>query len=161
GISLGVVAGRPGIGGLDVTGLLAVLALVAAGQALSIEVERMGAISVSAVGALAGAAIVGPRAALPVALTIALVDWRATGSRLHNVVFNVGALALASLAAAQIFSVHVVGTSTGARGLTALVGLGAGAAYFAVNTGLLAVATALEKNENARRVWRERFAWLF
>jgi diguanylate cyclase (GGDEF)-like protein/putative nucleotidyltransferase with HDIG domain len=161
GIGLGVVAARPGIGGLDVTGLLAVLALVAVSQALSIEVERMGAISVSAVGALAGAAIVGPRAALPVALTVALVEWSARRSRLHHVVFNVGALTLASLAAAQVFSVHVVGTSTGARGLTALLGLGAGAAYFAVNTGLLAVATALEKNDNAWRVWRERFAWLF
>ena len=45
--------------------------------------------------------------------------------------------------------------STGARGLTALLGLGAGAAYFAVNTGLLAVARALEKNESAWRAWRE------
>jgi diguanylate cyclase (GGDEF)-like protein/putative nucleotidyltransferase with HDIG domain len=161
GIGLGVVAARPGIGGLDVTGLLAVLGLVAVGQALSIEVERMGTISVSAVGALAGAAIVGPRAALPVALTIALVEWSARRSRLHHVAFNVGALTLASLAAAQVFAVHVSGTSTTARGLTALLGLGAGAAYFVVNTGLLGVAIGLEKNQSAWRMWRDRFAWLF
>ena len=47
----------------DYVGLLAVLALVGVGQALALELDD-GSISVSAVGALAGAALFGPRAAL-------------------------------------------------------------------------------------------------
>jgi putative nucleotidyltransferase with HDIG domain len=94
-------------------------------------------------------------------MTIALVEWSARRSRLHHVAFNVGALTLASLAAARVFAVDAGGTSTTARGLTALLGLGAGAAYFVVNTGLLAIATGLEKDQSIWRVWRDRFAWLF
>src|SRR5262249_36863283 len=59
---LGIAAGIAGAlmgQHLDVIGLIAIVALVGAGQALSIEVERTGSISVSAVGALAGAAIIG------------------------------------------------------------------------------------------------------
>jgi len=148
-------------GGLDAVGLLAVLVLVALGQAMSIEVERMGTISVGAVGALAGAAIVGPRAALPVAVTIAAVEWSARRSRLHQVVFNVGALTLASLAATAVFALPVgAGHSAAARVAVAALGLLAGITYFLVNTGLLAVAVGLETLGCPHRVWRERFSWL-
>ena len=44
--------------------------------------------------------------------------------------------------------------------MTVAAGLAAGAAYFAVNTGLLSVALALEGRENVWRVWHERFLWL-
>ncbi|HEY8627014.1 MAG TPA: HD-GYP domain-containing protein, partial [Gaiellaceae bacterium] len=37
---------------------------------------------------------------------------------------------------------------------------GAGAAYFAINTGLLSLALAIEGRENWWRAWQERFAWL-
>ena len=63
-------------GSEDLIGLLAVIALVAGGQALSLELDG-GSISVSAVGALAGAAIFGYQAALPLALAIAAVEWSA------------------------------------------------------------------------------------
>src|SRR5262249_15138378 len=42
----------------------------------------------------------------------------------------------------------------------AVAGLGAGLAYFAVNTGLLSGALALESRNRLWPVWRERFAWL-
>ena len=74
GITIGLFAAMTAPG-TDVAALLAIVALVGAAQALSIEVERTGTISVTAVGALAGAAIVGPRGALVTALTIAAVDW--------------------------------------------------------------------------------------
>jgi len=143
---------------LDVLGLVAILALVGAGQALSIEVEQTGTISVSAVGALAGAAIIGPRAALPLALTMAVVEWSARRSVFHQLLFNVGALTLASLAAAEIFSLHPSGDAERAEYLA--IGLAAGFVYFAVNTGLIATAIALEGHDSAQRVWRERFSWL-
>ncbi len=65
--TLGVAAGAAGIAfgtSRDFVGLLAILFLVGVGQALSLEVDD-GSISVSAVGALAGAALFGPRAARP------------------------------------------------------------------------------------------------
>ena len=55
----------------DYIGLLAILALVGGGQALSLELAEIeGSISVSAVGSLAGAALFDYRAALPLALTV-------------------------------------------------------------------------------------------
>jgi diguanylate cyclase (GGDEF)-like protein/putative nucleotidyltransferase with HDIG domain len=153
GLFTSIIGGR-----LDALGLLAILILVGVGQALSIEVERTGSISVSAVGALAGAAIIGPRAALALAVTMALIEWSARRSVFHQLLFNVGALTLASLAAAEIFTFHPTGHA--AKAAYMAVGLFAGFVYFAVNTGLIATAIALEGNDSPWRVWRERFSWL-
>jgi len=141
----------------DVIGLLAVIGLVGLGQALALEVDD-GSISVSAVGALAGAALFGPRAALALAVTTSVVEWSARRAPVHQVFFNIGALSLASLAAAGVFE---AGFDGGLGELvTVAAGIAAGAAYFAVNTGLLSLALAVEGRERWRRVWQERFAWL-
>ena len=82
------------------------LALVGAGQALSFELAEVeGSLSVSVVGSLAGAALFDYRAALPLAVTIAVVDWSARRNSLHTVVYNIGTMALSSLAAAGVFSI--------------------------------------------------------
>src|SRR5439155_11254338 len=104
---VGVGAGILGIvfgSSEDVFALVALAVLVGLGQALAIEVDDGGSISVSAVGSLAGAALFGPRAALALAATTAIVEWSARRSELHRVLFNIGALSLASLAAAGIFT---------------------------------------------------------
>ena len=44
--------------------------------------------------------------------------------------------------------------------MTVAAGLGAGLAYFAVNTGLTSLAMAMEGHQRWWRVWQERFAWL-
>ena len=141
----------------DVIGLLAVIALVGVGEALALELDD-GSISVSAVGALAGAALFGPRAALAIAVTICVVQWSAQRQQIHRVLFNIGTLALSSLAAASVF---MLGFDGGLGELvTVAAGLVAGAVYFAVNTGLLSIALAVEGRENVWRVWHERFLWL-
>jgi diguanylate cyclase (GGDEF)-like protein/putative nucleotidyltransferase with HDIG domain len=160
----GIAAGIAGLvwgASHDVLGLLAVVALVAIGQALALELDD-GTISVSAVGALAGAALFGPRAALALAVTTSLVDWSARRSPLHRLLFNVGTLSLASLAAAGIFGlcVHSGVVDSRDKVLVAAAGVLAGAAYFAVNMGLLSLALAIEGHERWWRVWQERFAWL-
>jgi diguanylate cyclase (GGDEF)-like protein/putative nucleotidyltransferase with HDIG domain len=137
----------------NLLGLLAVIILVGGGQALSLEMET-GSISVSAVGALAGAALFGPRAALPLAVATVAVEWSSRRDAWYYVLFNIGALSLASLAAAAVFS---VGSSPI---VTAAAGLVAGGAYFVVNTGLLSGAMALEGHDKWRSVWNERFSWL-
>jgi diguanylate cyclase (GGDEF)-like protein/putative nucleotidyltransferase with HDIG domain len=156
----GVAAGVLGIlfgSSTDIIGLLAVIALVGVGEALALELDD-GSISVSAVGVLAGAALFGPRAGLALALTTAVVQWSALRPAIHHVLFNIGALSLSSLTAAAVFSLG----SPGSFGelVTVGAGLAAGAAYFAVNTGLVSLALAFEGRERWWRVWHERFLWL-
>jgi diguanylate cyclase (GGDEF)-like protein/putative nucleotidyltransferase with HDIG domain len=142
----------------DIVGLVTLMVLVGVGQALSLEVEETGSISVSAVGALVAAAIIGPRAALPLAVTIAAVEWSARRAVFHQLLFNVGALSLASLAAAAVFSIHIGGAI--GTGIFVASGLLAGLGYFVVNTGLLSIVVGVEGRENPRGIWFERFGWL-
>ena len=87
--ALGVLFGTS----TDIIGLLAVIALVGVGEALALELDD-GSISVSAVGALAGAALFGPRGALAVAVAICAVQWSADRGPIHKVLFNIGTLTL-------------------------------------------------------------------
>jgi diguanylate cyclase (GGDEF)-like protein/putative nucleotidyltransferase with HDIG domain len=160
GVAAGVVAIL--LGSVEnVVGLLAVVALVAGGQALALEFEGgSGSISVSAVGALAGVAIFGPPAALPLAVAIAAVAWSWGRSPIYYLLFNVGALSFASLGAAAVFSFPWQDDNAG-RLLMIAAGLAAGGVYYVVNTGLTSAAMALEGHNSWRRVWKERFSWLF
>jgi diguanylate cyclase (GGDEF)-like protein/putative nucleotidyltransferase with HDIG domain len=158
--ALGVGAGVFGAifgNSADWMGLLALVALVGAGQALALEVDD-GSISVSAVGSIAGAALFGPRAALAIALTIAAVEWSARRSPFHYVVFNVGTLTLSSLAAAGVFTAGFGGRFEELSYVVA--GIAAGATYFAVNMSLLSLVVAIEGHERWWAVFKERFAWL-
>ncbi|MCW2975860.1 MAG: hypothetical protein JWM06_1141 [Actinomycetia bacterium] len=143
----------------DLYGLLAVLALVGGGQALSFELAEVeGTISVSAVGSLAGAALFDYRAALPIAVTICVVEWSARRQSLHQVLYNVATLSLSSLAAAAVFSFGSGGHLS--QLVAAALGVVGGAVYFGVNMGLLSLASGVEGNENPWSVFHERFAWL-
>jgi diguanylate cyclase (GGDEF)-like protein/putative nucleotidyltransferase with HDIG domain len=154
---VGILAGGAGIAfghGRDLVGMLTLAVLVGIGQAFALETQQ-GSISVSAVGVIVGAALFGPRVALVLALTTSVVEWSLRRTELHRLVFNVGTVTLASEAAAGIFAV------LGSRGIqTAVAGVVAGLAYFVVNTGLLSLAIALDRNATSRTVWRERFSWL-
>jgi putative nucleotidyltransferase with HDIG domain len=162
GVGLGVVGLAFTWTSKDLVGLLTVVGLVGVGQALALEADEGSAVlSVSAVGCLAAASLFGFRAALPLALASVAVEWSARRAPLHNVLFNVGALTLASLAAASVFKIaaffpHGTSHELAASGL----GLLAGTAYFVVNMGLVALALAIQGHERWWSVFRERFAWL-
>ncbi|MDX6512795.1 MAG: hypothetical protein QOE36_2299, partial [Gaiellaceae bacterium] len=163
---VGVLGFGAGIAGIifghstDFYGLLAVLALVGGGQALSFELAEVeGTISVSAVGSLAGAALFDYRAALPIAVTICVVEWSARRQSLHQVMYNIATLCLSSLAAAAIFSFGAFGGNM-SQLVAAALGVVGGAVYFAVNMALVSVASGVEGNENPWSIFRERFAWL-
>ena len=153
--SLGAIYGH----NTDWLGLIAIVALVGAGQALALEVDD-GTISVSAVGALAGAALFGVRAALALAVTIAAVEWSARRSPFHHVLFNIGTLTLASLAAAAVFSSGFLAPDGMQKFVYVAAGIAAGGIYFAVNMGLLSAVVAIEGHERWWAVFQERFAWL-
>jgi putative nucleotidyltransferase with HDIG domain len=96
---------------------------------------------------------------LPLAVAIVAVEWSARRDDWYYALFNIGALSLASLAAAAVFSVGWVDSRVGEL-LTAGAGLVAGGAYFAANTALISLAMALEGHDRWRSVWKERFSWL-
>ena len=165
--TLGVTAGIFGLTigwtNKDLLGLLAVIALVGVGQALALEADEGAAVlSVSAVGCLAASSLFGYRAALPLAITSVAVDWSARRHPLHNVLFNIGALTLASLTAASIFQIADAFPLDGTSHRLAVAGLGllAGAGYFVVNMGLVSLALSLQGHERWWSVFREQFAWL-
>ncbi|HET9675691.1 MAG TPA: diguanylate cyclase [Gaiellaceae bacterium] len=150
----------------DIVGLLAIVTLVGIGQAVALTVsDEIGgsSISLSAVGAIAGAALFGPRAALALAVTIAIVDWSAQRIWTHQVLFNIGALALASLSAAGAFAAAGMLELTGTPDKIAMIAAGvlAGFVYFLVNMSLVSVALAMEGHERWLAVFKERFAWLW
>ena len=161
--TLGIAAGLAGLvwgQSTDVLGLLATMALVGAGQALAIDLEQVrGTISVSAVGSLAGAALFGYRAALPLAVVTALVEWSARRPSIHHVLYNIGTLSLATIAAAGVFDI-VHGHGTAGRLEVTGLGLAAGVVYFAISMSLMSLASALEAGQSPRRVFEEHFAWL-
>ena len=144
----------------DFVGLVAVIALVGVGQALALEVEDTGSLSVSAVGALTGVALFGTRAALPIAIMIVAVEWSARRSLIHELLFNAGSITLASLAAAGGFALSFDTGGTEHHVWFALAGLVAGVLYFAVNTGLVALAVAVAGHDSWWKAWHERFAWV-
>ena len=140
----------------DIAGMLAIIAVVGVGQALALELDN-GSISVAAVGALTGAALFGPRTALPLAITMALIDWSDRRAPAYRVLFNVGALTLAGLTAAAMFR---LGLDHFGDFLTVAMAVGAGLLYYLTNMSLLSFAVALEGRERWLAVWRERFLWL-
>jgi diguanylate cyclase (GGDEF)-like protein/putative nucleotidyltransferase with HDIG domain len=165
-VTIGALGSLGGIAGLvlgssrDVVGLLGMMLLVGGGQALSLDLmDVVGSIPVSVVGLLAGAALFDYRAALPLAVTTAVVDWSARRTSLRHIAYTIGTLSLACLAAAAIFQAGV--TAAGTRTLAhMLFGLLAGGVYFAVVTGLLSASSAVELHERPWRIFRERCAWL-
>ena len=112
---------------------LSLAALVAGGQALALQAEA-GAVSVGAVGALAGAALIGSSAAVVLALAAVLTDAVVRRPPVYTSIYNLGVLTAAGLAAAFVFG---LGPGNVAMLSAVVVGVAAGAAYFAVNTSLL------------------------
>jgi diguanylate cyclase (GGDEF)-like protein/putative nucleotidyltransferase with HDIG domain len=158
GIGAGIAGGILGSSG-DVAGLLAVVALVAAGQALSLGTDD-GTISVAAVGSLSAACLFGLRGALAVAFTTSIVEWSSRRQSVHYVLFNIGALTLATLAAVGVFAAAPATHGGTHQLVVAALGVAAGAIYFAVNMGLVSFAMAMEGHERWWAVFRERFGWL-
>jgi diguanylate cyclase (GGDEF)-like protein/putative nucleotidyltransferase with HDIG domain len=156
GIAAGAFAAAFGTSG-DVFALLAIAAFVAVTQLLALRLDH-GSVSVSAVGVLAGAALVGPRAALPLAVAAAAVDWAVRRLPLGEIFLDVAAVSLGALAAAGIFAAAPPSVAGGAA--TIVSGAAAGAAYFAVLALVYGLAAAAEGREPWWRAWRGRFAWI-
>jgi diguanylate cyclase (GGDEF)-like protein/putative nucleotidyltransferase with HDIG domain len=152
---VGITAGVAGVllgTSTDLLGLVFMIALVGGGQALALNLEE-GGIALNVIGALAGAALFGPRAALVLAIAAVAADWSARRLKLEQLLFDAGVMTLGSLAAAGIFA--VVG---GRPFVVACAGVAAGLAYFAIDAGLHSLALALGDGESFRTELRKRLA---
>src|SRR5439155_21033689 len=144
-------------GNHDVYGLVAIAGLVAIGQAFALEIDH-GTISAGVVAALAGSAMFGVRAALPLAAVSAAVDVVARRWPPAQGLLTLGARSLALLVAAGIFALGFHGTV--GELVTVAVGAVAGAGSFVVLSAILSLALVLEGREAWWPLWRERFRWL-
>ncbi|MBV8258663.1 MAG: diguanylate cyclase [Actinobacteria bacterium] len=164
-VAAGAGGGMAGVvlgGSHDVLGLVALMSLVGGAQALAFEEANVaGSISVSVVGSLAGAAVFGYRAALPLALAAVVAEWSARRVSLRTAAYMFSAFTLAGLAATAV--IHGLDPILGRDSETfarAVIGVVAGLAAFAVRTGLLGLASARDEGVSPFRLFRERAAWL-
>jgi putative nucleotidyltransferase with HDIG domain len=127
------------------------LALTLVLQMFSVQVYGRGSVSVSAIGILTGAFLFNTGSAMGIAIVAALAQWLRRRGQFYKAVFDGANFALSAAAASLIF--HSLPQS---RLLAAVL---AGAAYAAINTGLLCLAMSLAENTAWRTVWVERFHW--
>jgi diguanylate cyclase (GGDEF)-like protein len=139
----------------DAFGLVALAAFVAVTHLIALQLDH-GSISMSAIGVLAGAALFGPRAALPLSVAAAAVDWGVRRLPMREIVLDVGAVSLGTLAASGLFA---FAPGSGYLVLLAL-SVAAGAVYFAVVATIFGLAAAAEGRAPWWGGWWSRFAWI-
>lgn len=98
--------------------------------------------------------------AAAVALSCAGADFAVHRKPLMKAAFNGGALLLSG--AAAVGAIYALGASPDPADWTTLLGpvIAAGAAAFAVNSGLVATAIALERHRKWLETWRAAFLWV-
>jgi putative nucleotidyltransferase with HDIG domain len=136
-----------------------VFALLTLGlQLLAVPIYGRGSISVAAVGLIAVGFSLGAGVAIGVAILVAVVQWVRSRGRLHRAIFDAANFTLATGASALVYegTKLITGSTVGRVGGSVV----AGVAYFAINTGLLALAMSLAEGNDAFAVWRGRFRWV-
>jgi len=140
--------------------LLAFVVMTLCLHLISVDVYGRGRTGVAGIGALALGFTFGVGPAMTVQLVAALIlyvrDRRTT--RPHRVLFNAAMLSLAAGAGAAVYHATSVPSWSALERFPAAV-LG-GAAFWAVNIGLITLAMSLSEGGRFFGVWRERFRWL-
>jgi putative nucleotidyltransferase with HDIG domain len=120
--------------------------------------------SVSEMFAFTSVLLFGPASgAVTLALDSLIVSWRHRMT-FAQTVFNFGNLSLAVWVSGSLFflasgTAPLVNLAAPTRGLVLPLGLMA-ASYFAVNSGLIAIAIGLQTGQRPLDVWRSHFLWL-
>ncbi len=127
------------------------LALTLALQMFSVQVYGRGSVSVSAIGIIASALLFDTGTTMAIAVLAAVAHSIRVRSELYKAVFDASNFALAAAAASLVFQ------GLGDWRLPAAIL--AGAAYAAVNNGLLCLAMSLAEHVPMPTIWFERFHW--
>jgi hypothetical protein len=126
-------------------------------QLFSVEIYGRGSLSVSAIGIITAAFLLGPGPAMALGFVAALIQWLRKRGALHRAVFDAANLAMSAGAAGLLYDViDAPGSSLPVRFAAALA---AGFAYNTVNIGLVTLAMSLSEGDSILVVWRERFRW--
>ena len=123
----------------------------------AVDLHGSGAESVSAVGLLAAAFVLGAPDAMVIAILAASVQWVRRRGLVHRAVFNAANFALAAGTAGLVYP--LIGGHANLAAFGVLAATGAALAYKAVNTGLLCLAMSLAEASSFRTIWSERFRW--
>ena len=127
------------------------LALTLVLQMFSVQVYGRGSVSVSAIGIVASAILLDVGTTMAIAVTAAVVQWIRRRPEFYKGVFDASNFAVSGGVAALVFELF------GAWRLPAA--LLAGAAFAAVNNGVLCLAMSYAERTSWRTVWFERFHW--
>jgi len=127
------------------------VALTLALQMFSVQVYGRGSVSVSAIGIVASAFLFDTGTTMAIAVLAALAQSIRSRSELYKAAFDASNFALSAAAASLVFQ------GLGDWRLPAAVL--AGAAYAAVNNGLLCLAMGLAEHTPWSTIWFERFHW--
>jgi diguanylate cyclase (GGDEF)-like protein len=125
-------------------------------QLMATSVYGRGTDAVSAIGIVASGLVLGPEAAVAIALAAAAVHSVRRRGKAYRAVFDLADFALSAACAAYVFRLLDSGSSV-AVGFAAA--FAAGIVYKAVNVGLLCFAMSLEEGVPMAGIWRERFRW--
>jgi signal transduction histidine kinase/ActR/RegA family two-component response regulator len=143
--------------------LLLTVALTSAWKVnLPISLASGSTLSVSYAANLMALLLLGPRLAIAIAAVGAWVQCTINVRRpypLYRTAFSVAAEILTMASTGAVF--RALGGTTGAFDIAALLKplVGAMGTYFAINTGLVAMAVALSSGRSVWRVWRDDFLW--
>ena len=127
------------------------LALTLVLQMFSVQVYGRGSVSVSAIGIVASAIMLDAGMTMAIAVTAAVVQWIRRRPEFYKGVFDAANFAVSAGTAALVFQLF-----DGWRLAAALL---AGAAFAAMNNGLLCLAMSYAERVSWRTVWFERFHW--
>ena len=151
-----VLGGLPHVVGQHPAAFLGFLVLSVGLQLLAASVHGRGTDTASTVGIVATGFVLGPAAAVAVALAAAGTHCIRRRGKAYRAVFDLADFALSAAASAYVF-LALQGRSSVAVGFAAA--FAAAVVFKAVNVGLLCMAMGIEEGIPLRRVWAERFRW--
>ena len=134
----------------------AFLVLTAALMLPAVDIYGKGSISVAGVMCLATGFTFGIGAGVIAGAFAAAVHAIRRRSKPHKALFNVAALATSAAAGVAVFQVLPHSSSPLSQLLPACA---AGAAFWAVNIGLLTLVMAISLSSSVQKVWQEHFRW--
>lgn len=135
-------------------------ALTVAAERADVSLFGNARVSVSVVAILAAGTISGLPGIVVVVPVVALADYVGRHKPLYKAVYNAGVLLLAGAAYVGVFEATSMAADTREWPFLLLPALVGAFVNFAVNSGLVAEAIALDTQREPISVWNEKFRWL-
>jgi putative nucleotidyltransferase with HDIG domain len=133
------------------------LLLTLALQLTAVPVHGRGHISVSAIGVLATAIVLGPGAAMTFSVLAAFTQWIYVRGAPHRALFDASQFVLTACVGAYVFRLGSELLPGG--GGTFVAAIAAALVYSTVNNFFVCFAIGLSESQSIRRVWNDRFRW--